>query len=144
MKSNLIFTLLIIMILVSCKDEAQEKSDQKIIETYFEYFNQHEWKKMASMYADSVQMRDPSFGSEIVIQSQTDIETKYAELAKMIPDVQDKVVAIYPSGKNYIVEFISTGTGPDGVKFELPICTIFTIENGKIIRDFTYYDETSE
>jgi ketosteroid isomerase-like protein len=99
---------------------------------------------MASMYADSVQMRDPSFGSEIVTQSQTDIETKYAELAKMIPDVQDKVVAIYPSGKNYIVEFISTGTGPDGVKFELPICTIFTIENGKIIRDFTYYDETSE
>lgn len=42
--------------------------------------------------------------------------------------------------KHITVESISTGTAADGSKFELPICTIFTIENGKITKDFTYYD----
>lgn len=48
---------------------------------------------------------------------------------------------MYPSGENHIiVEFVSSGTAPDNSKFELPICTIFTIENGLITKDFTYYD----
>ena len=59
------------------------------------------------------------------------------------PDVQDSVVAVYPSGKNnVIVEFISKGTNPDKTKFELPICTIFTIENDKITKDYTYFDNS--
>ena len=39
-----------------------------------------------------------------------------------------------------IVEFVSTGTAPDGTKFELPIVSIFTIEEGMITKDWTYYD----
>jgi hypothetical protein len=35
---------------------------------------------------------------------------------------------------------VSSGTAPDSSKLELPICTILTIENGKITQDFTYYD----
>ncbi|WP_198412578.1 nuclear transport factor 2 family protein [Kaistella antarctica] len=51
------------------------------------------------------------------------------------------MIQIYPSGNQHIiVEFISRGTAPDNTKFELPICTIFTIENGLITKDFTYYD----
>ncbi len=48
------------------------------------------------------------------------------------------------SEKHITVESISTGTAADGSKFELPICTIFTIENGKITKDFTYYDNLGE
>jgi hypothetical protein len=60
---------------------------------------------------------------------------EYSELQNQFPDVQDSVVAVYPSGdKNVIVEFVSKGTLPDQSKFELPICTIFTIENGKITK----------
>jgi ketosteroid isomerase-like protein len=48
---------------------------------------------------------------------------------------------MYPSGVKHItVEFISKGTGPDGKAFELPICTVLTVEDGKIAKDFTYYD----
>ena len=64
---------------------------------------------------------------------------------KIFPDLHDKVIQIYPSGENHIiVEFVSTGTAPDNSKFELPICTIFTIENGLITKDFTYFDNFEE
>ncbi len=60
---------------------------------------------------------------------------------QLFPDIRDEIIAIYPSGdKNVIVEFISTGTGPDGSMFALPVCTIFTIENGMITKDYIYYD----
>jgi ketosteroid isomerase-like protein len=77
------------------------------------------------------------------LKSRAQIVKEYSELQSMFPDVQDSVVAVYPSGKNkVIVEFVSKGTNPDKTKFELPICTIFTIENGKITKDYTYYDNS--
>ncbi len=65
------------------------------------------------------------------------------------PSVQtvfpDQLIQMYPSGdKHIIVEFVSSGTGIDKVKFELAICTILTIENGLITKDFTYFDNFDE
>lgn len=100
---------------------------------------------MAEMYADTAEFKDPSLGAGIVKQTHKQTSTKYAELNKIFPNLHDNVVATYPSGEKHItVEFISTGTAADGSKFELPICTIFTIENGKITKDFTYYDNFEE
>lgn len=119
--------------------------NEKLIEQYFSHFNKHEWEKMAAMYAETAEFKDPSLGSGIVKQTRSEIIKKYAELSTMFPDVNDKVLTVYPSGKNHIiVEFLSTGTAPDQSKFELPICTIFTIENGVITKDFTYYDNFEE
>lgn len=48
---------------------------------------------------------------------------------------------IYPVDEEHIiVEFVSTETAADSSKLRLPVCAIFTIENGKITKDFTYFD----
>ena len=115
--------------------------NEKIISQYFENFNRHEWEKLAGMYTEVSDFKDPTLGPGIVKQTRQQIKEKYAELSEMFPDVRDEIIQIYTSGnKHIIVEFVSSGKAPDGSKFELPICTIFTIENGKITKDFTYYD----
>jgi ketosteroid isomerase-like protein len=107
----------------------------------FEHFNKHEWEQMAGLYADSAEFKDPSFGQEIVKQSRQQIIAKYAKLEQMSADVRDDIVQLYPSGSSYVaVEFVSSGTMPNGAKWKLPICTIFTVENGLITKDFTYFD----
>lgn len=59
----------------------------------------------------------------------------------MLLDENDEIIQIYPSAdKNIIVGFISTGNAPNTSKFKPPICTIFTIDNSKITKDFTYHD----
>ena len=127
------------------KTSLEVVNHEPLINTYFEHFNHHAWEKMASMYADSAYFKDPSLGKGVMMQSRKDIIEKYAGLEQMFPDIQDEVKETYPSGNNYIiVEFISRGTAPDGSKFELPICTIFRIENGLITQDFTYYDNFEE
>lgn len=142
--------LIVSFVIISCTNQNQLKpmdttKNEELIKQYFEHFNKHEWKKMAAMYTETADFKDPSLGPGIVKQTRKQIEDKYAELNGIFPDLKDKVVQVYPSGdKHVIVEFVSTGTAPDGSKFELPICTIFTIENGLITKDFTYFDNFEE
>ncbi len=122
-----------------------ENNNEKLVKQYFEYFNQHDWTKMASMYADTSEFKDPSLGQGIVKQTRQQIIDKYAALNSVFPDIKDSVVRVYPSDDQHIIiEFISSGTAPDGSKFQLPICSIITIENGIITKDFTYYDNSEE
>jgi steroid delta-isomerase-like uncharacterized protein len=123
----------------------QNNKNIDLINQYFTSFNNHEWDKIASMYTENAEFKDPSLGQGIVVQTREQFVQKYSELNAVFPDINDEVIQIYPSGgKNVIVEFISSGTAPDGSRFELPICTIFTIENGQITKDFTYYDNFDE
>ena len=145
---KLIF-LLSSIIVISCKQSTpnsmETTANEKLVKTYFEHFNKHDWKAMANMYAETAEFKDPSLGFGIVKQTKQQTIKKYSELNNVFPDLHDQVIATYPSGENHIVvEFISTGTAPDNSKFELPICTIFTIENGLITKDFSYFDNFEE
>ncbi len=121
-------------------NEGIKNENTAIIEKYFAYFNNHDWQKMADMYIEKPSMKDPAYGINAIEMTKDSIIEKYTTLGKLIPDVKDSIIKVYPNSKNVIVEFESKGTGPDGKKFILPICTIFEIENGKISKDYTYYD----
>ncbi len=132
---------------VSCAEQksASESAvkNSEIVEQYFKHFNNHEWQKMSEMYAGTAEFKDPSLGQGIIKMTRAETVAKYAGLNEMFPDIHDRVIQMYPSGtESIIVEFMSSGTAPDGNKFELPICAIFTIENGKIVKDFSYFDNS--
>lgn len=131
----------------SCREKTETaqpdpgEANRKLAEQYFTYFNEHDWKSMADMYVENARFKDPSLGEGIVIQTREQTRDKYALLQSLFPDLRDSVVGVYPSGdKHIIVEFVSKGTAADQSVFQLPICTVFTIENGKITDDYTYYD----
>jgi hypothetical protein len=146
---NLLALFILIFVLVACNSTKEENTEitnnEKLVKQYFEYFNSHQWVKIANMYSEISEFKDPSLGQGIVKQTRQQTIDKYSELNKIFPNLQDKVIQTYPSGnKNIIVEFVSSGTALDSSKFELAICTIFTIENGFITQDFTYYDNFEE
>lgn len=136
--------ILIVLVLFSCKNEATEiNKNELFVKKYFEQFNAHNWQAMADMYIDTADFKDPSLGKEIVKQTKQQTADKYKALAEIFLDIQDEVINMYPSGENnIIVEFVSKGTSADGQKFSLPICTIFTIEQNKITKDYTYFDNS--
>jgi ketosteroid isomerase-like protein len=145
MKKLMLFFILIIG-LFSCNNPNETRqANEQLINQYFAYFNKHDWAKLADMYGEFAEFKDPTFGKDIVKQSRGEIIQKYTELNNIFPNLHDEVLNMYPSGNNRIVvEFVSTGTAADNSKFELPICTIFTIENGLITKDFTYFDNFEE
>ena len=141
-KLTLIISSLVV-VLNSCIEnpKSEAANNEKLVKDYFKLFNQHKWEDLSEMYIENADFKDPSLGNKIVKQTKSDFIKKYSELANQFTDIKDEIINTYPSGKNTIVvEFISKGTAPDNSKFELPICTIFTIENNKITKDFSYYD----
>lgn len=151
MKLNIFATALILLVAcVNATDkqtttpslEELQEQNRALIDKYFQFFNDHNWAELSAMYSEEADFKDPSLGSSAVRLSRDSVAARYAEMAGMIDKLHDEVLAIYPSGKDYvIVEFISTGTLPDGTRFELPICTVFKIMDGSIVADYTYYDD---
>lgn len=117
-------------------DEQRDEIAKKL----FESFNQHNWKAMADLYSDSAVFLDPAFGKSSVVKTRAETIAKYSEMQTMFPDVHDQVKNMYSCDEVITVEFVSTGTAPDGTTFSLPIVSILTIRNGLIIKDATYYD----
>lgn len=136
---------LLVWLAFACQPDAAKTAmpeNETIARKVYERFNAHDWEGMAALYSDSTEFKDPSFGVKAVTQSRQQIVEKYAAMHKETPDIHDQITGVYPSGdKRVIVEFVSSGSMPDGNKWELPICTVFTIEKGKITKDYTYYDQ---
>lgn len=107
----------------------------------FAAFNRHDWPAMASYYSDRAEFLDPSFGVDYVIRSREETAAKYSKMAETFHDITDSIKSIYSTGDKVIVEFVSSGSSGDSIKFKLPICSILTFKAGKIIRDATYYDQ---
>lgn len=147
MKKLALFSIFLMIVSCAKNEEKIIKIDHsenvKIAKQLFVEFNKHDWQKMADLYIENAEFKEPSTGMKAHKKSKTQIVKEYSELQKQFADVKDSVVSVYPSGdKNVIVEFIASGVLPDKTKFQLPICTIFTIENGKITKDYTYFDNS--
>ena len=138
--------LIVAVSLISCRPSDKwtnhpNSEDTKIAWKLFELFNSHDWKTMSELYIDSALFLDPSFGKKEIIKTQIQTASKYAAMQKIFPNIKDEVQHMYSFENNVIVEFISSGADSNGHGFSLPIVTIFTIKDGKITRDATYYDQ---
>lgn len=143
--SKIIITAFLpISFLTTCTEkpiDATALENQNLINRYFELFNQHKWAELSTIYSEDTAFKDPSLGTNIVKLTREQFITKYTELNSVFPNLKDSVIQMYTAGKKHIiVEFVATGNAEDGTRLALPICTVFTIENGKIVKDFTYYD----
>lgn len=49
------------------------RENEDLVKQYFEYFNNHEWVKMANMYAEISEFKDPSLGQGIMKQTRQQI-----------------------------------------------------------------------
>ena len=127
-------------VFVACSSQTTNNKNVETAHAMFDAFNRHDWNAMTNYYSESASFLDPSFGHEYITKSRQETAAKYAEMQKMFPDIHDELVGVYPSGDKVIVEFVSTGSISDSVKFSLPIVTVLTFENGLIIKDATYYD----
>jgi steroid delta-isomerase-like uncharacterized protein len=129
----------IILFALSACGISPRASNEDYARKIFEAFNAHDWQKMVSYYADDAVFEDPSFPEPVTDKQQ--IARHHAEMGAYFPDIFDDIKGVYSSGDKVIVEFVSTGTSVKGEKFSLPICTVLTFRNGKVVHDATYYDQ---
>lgn len=140
MKRVLLIFISLWLLISSCAVKDDATKNVVIAHSMFDAFNNHNWQKMASYYSEDATFLDPSYGTDYVTKTRSEIVAKYEALEKLFPDIHDQIIGTYPSGDKVTLEFISTGTVSDTIKFKLPIITVLTFKNGLIVKDATYYD----
>ena len=126
-------------------------SQSKVIDAHFKALTAHDVKAIAAGYADDAIMLSPNWeGAKTGVAGITEVYTRYFSST---PDLAYKVTNIINAGVNIVVEYTVTGTlsnpesgTPDymkGKKYTLNNCSVFTIENGKIIKETDYFDQVA-
>lgn len=130
--------LILCSIMIGCNQE--EPQNVALTQKMFAAFNAHNWQEMASCYAEDAQYLDPTYGPNFVSKTHQQIVAKYFEMQQMFPDIKDSIVEMQAVKNQVVVQFVSSGSSGDSIQFRLPICTVLTFANGKIVKDATYYD----
>lgn len=130
---------IIACLLTGCE---KNQTNLNVTRKIFDAFNAHDWHGMLSHYADSATFEDPEFATPV--HGRATIEQHHRELHAMFPDIRDSIRTITTAPNKVVIEFISTGTTPNGQQFALPICTVLTFHNGKVIHDATYYSNCQQ
>lgn len=109
----------------------------------FAAFNAHNWEEQASYFSDTCQYLDPSYGDTPVVKSRIEKIEKYLKMEEMSADIKDEITSIFGAEDKVVIQFISSGTAKTeqgDYKWSLPICCVFTFQNGLIVKDATYYN----
>lgn len=132
-----------------CQPGSQTNPIQ-IVNAHFRFLNAHNIDSIAGQYSGDAILSSVNFDTLYVGSS--GIKSAYTRYFKGSPDLHYSVSHIFSNDTSVAAEYESTGTMgqespvPDfmrGKRYTLKNCAIFTIRNGKIIRDATYFDQVS-
>ena len=123
----------------------------KVIDDHFKALTDHDVKAIAAGYADDAQAFSPNWeGAKTGVAGITEVYNRYFSST---PDLTYKVLNTINAGDNVAVEYTSGGTlsnpesgTPDymkGKKYSLTYCAVFTIKNGKIVKESDYFDQVA-
>ncbi len=114
--------------------------EQAPVDAYFAAFNRHDVDAVIAFYSADATMLDPTYDEPV--KGKDAIRQHVADRFAVVPDVHDEVVSTVVQPGFAAIELVATGTavGAPG-PFTLPLASFFTIDDGKIVRDATYYDQ---
>jgi steroid delta-isomerase-like uncharacterized protein len=145
-KISLTFTILIFIAFGSAYGQSS-----KLIDEHFKALSSHDVKAIAAGYSEDAQVYSPNW--EGVKTGPVGVTEVYSRYFSSTPDLFYKVTNTILAGDNVIVEYTSGGTlsNPEGEtptymkgkKYTLNYCTIFTVKNGKIIKETDYFDQVA-
>lgn len=123
----------------------------QLIGDHFKALIAHDVKSIAAGYADNAQVLSPNWeGAKVGSTGITEVYNRYFSST---PDLVYKVTNVIAAGNNVVVEYTFGGTlsnpeagTPDymkGKKYMLNYCAIFTVSNGKIVKESDYFDQVA-
>ena len=116
-----------------------QDSPEAVVKKRFEATARHDVDAIAALYAADAVETSPGFCA--VRQGPAGARKTYADLFHDVPTIEDEVTNFVVDGNHVAVQFIARARKPDGsIAFAVPLANFLTVENGRIVRDDTYFD----
>jgi limonene-1,2-epoxide hydrolase len=116
-----------------------EFSPLEVVRSKFAAFNQHDAHAIEEIYAGAATLNSPDYNNLVGNKA---IADTYRKLFDSIPDAKDNIERLESVDKRVYVQFTLTGhwNGMQDKPIGIRIMAIYTVEDGRIIEDATYYD----
>lgn len=139
-----------VCLLLSLLVTACGNNNKKIIEHHFNALNRHNIKMLIEDY--DPQVRVTSSGWDGIHIGTREMMFDYGRYFHETPDLKYDIENVYFSGDSIVtVEYTTSGTVTNvdkstplsivGKKYVLNNCTIFTIRDGRVVKENTYFDQ---
>ncbi|MFD0794480.1 nuclear transport factor 2 family protein [Mucilaginibacter litoreus] len=135
-----------LIVFTSCHNPSEKPADtsrgdqsRQVIEEHFKYLNTHDLKGIVAQYADSAKITTADRDGESYGRQGAD--QMFHQMFYVSPDARYLVDDMIVTDSLVVVEYDATGLrtkANDPVRIDLRYCSIFTIKDGKIIREATY------
>jgi ketosteroid isomerase-like protein len=111
----------------------------KTVRQKFEAFNRHDAAAIEGIYATDAVLHSPDYPE---LAGNSRIADTYRGLFDALPDANDSVENIDRSGDRVYAQFVLSGhlKGMGGKFVKVPIISVYTVRDGHIVADSTYYD----
>jgi len=140
-----------LLVLLTTIGNCAFSQSSKLIDDHFKALANHDVKAIAAGYDDSAKVFSPNWeGAKTGPAGVTEVYMRYFAST---PDLSYKVMDVINAGQDIVVEYTSGGTlsNPEGStpaymkdkKYTLNYCAVFTVKNGKIIKETDYFDQVA-
>ena len=114
-------------------------SPEAVVKKRFEATAHHDIDAIAALYAPDALETSPAFCN--TRQGSVGARKTYGDLFRDAPGIEDEVTNVVVDGNHVAVQFVARVRKPDGsIAFEVPLANFLTVEDGRIVRDDTYFD----
>ena len=120
----------------------QTDSNLTLIKNLYAAANRHDWPEVASYYSNPTRFLEPSMGADYHPVLHEEIIARYVSLEEAYSNFRMEIVGIYPYRNTVTVEYVSTGAEITGHLWKLPMCSVFTLKDGKIVQEAVYYNQS--
>lgn len=111
----------------------------EVVQGKFTAFNQHDVDAIEGIYASDAMLNSPDYHN---LSGNIPIADTYRKLFAAIPDARDDIELLEAVGNRVYVQFVLTGhwSGLQTKPFTARIFAVYTVVDGHIVEDATYYD----
>ncbi|GAA0708475.1 hypothetical protein GCM10009105_08090 [Dokdonella soli] len=111
----------------------------KVVRLKFEAFNRHDARTIEDIYANAASLHSPDYPD---LTGSKQIADTYRKLFEAIPDAKDNLQTLESSANHVYAQFVLTGhlKGAEDKPISIRILSVYTVQDGRIVGDSTYYD----
>jgi len=111
----------------------------EVVRHKFAAFNQHDVGAIEEIYSMNATLNSPDYRDLI---GNKPIADTYRKLFESMPDAKDTVERLESTGKRVYAQFVLSGhwNGVQDKPIAVRIMAVYTVSDGRIVDDATYYD----
>ncbi len=126
--------------------------EERVVREFYDAFNAGDLGRSAAQVTEECEFEFVAYGSAATQRTREEVLDGLRVLRASFPDLRAEPINVIASGQTVVLEWDARGTWtgapmrgkqPNGRRFEQRGCSVYELENGKIVRGRDYFDRAN-